>query len=56
MAALPTAYGTETRPGRDFLSVFDKADAERRELTDEYLSTEHLLLALVERRPGPSAG
>jgi ATP-dependent Clp protease ATP-binding subunit ClpB len=47
VAALPTAYGSETRPGRAFLAVFDKADSERRELTDEYLSTEHLLLALV---------
>jgi ATP-dependent Clp protease ATP-binding subunit ClpB len=48
VAALPTAYGTETRPSREFLALFDRADAERRELTDEYLSTEHLLLALVE--------
>ena len=56
VAALPTAYGTETRPGRDFLSVFDKADAERRELTDEYLSTEHLLLALVDADQGRPLG
>ena len=48
VAELPTAYGTETRPGREFLAVFDAADNERRELTDEYLSTEHLLLALVD--------
>jgi ATP-dependent Clp protease ATP-binding subunit ClpB len=56
VAALPTAYGTETRPGRDFLAVFDAADNERRELTDEYLSTEHLLLALVGADQGRPLG
>ncbi len=56
VSALPTAYGTDTRPGRDFGALFDAADDERRELTDEYLSTEHLLLALFEAdqlRPAP---
>ncbi len=56
VAELPTAYGTETRPGREFLALFDAADSERRELTDEYLSTEHLLLALFaadQQRPLP---
>ncbi len=55
VAALPTAYGTETRPSRDFISLFDAADTERRELTDEYLSTEHLLLALfaADQRRAP---
>jgi ATP-dependent Clp protease ATP-binding subunit ClpB len=56
VAALPTAYGTETRPGRAFLATFDKADAERRDLTDEYLSTEHLLLALVDADAGRPLG
>jgi ATP-dependent Clp protease ATP-binding subunit ClpB len=54
VGALPTAYGSDTRPGRDFLALFDTADTERRDLSDEYLSTEHLLLALVsadESRP-----
>ncbi|MBS1837666.1 MAG: AAA family ATPase [Actinobacteria bacterium] len=54
VAALPTAYGTETRPSRDLVALFDAADGERRELTDEYLSTEHLLLALLsldQKRP-----
>ncbi|HLU43386.1 MAG TPA: AAA family ATPase [Microthrixaceae bacterium] len=47
LVSLPTAYGTETRPGREFLALFEAADAERKELSDDYLSTEHLLLALV---------
>ncbi len=48
VGALPTAYGTETKPARAFVALFDRADAERKELTDEYLSTEHLLLALAD--------
>ena len=48
VAALPTAYGTDTRPSRELVALFDAADGERRDLTDEYLSTEHLLLALFE--------
>jgi ATP-dependent Clp protease ATP-binding subunit ClpB len=54
VAELPTAYGTETRPSKAFIALFDAADGERRELTDEYLSTEHLLLALFavdQQRP-----
>ena len=47
VAALPTAYGTETRPGKDLVSLIEAADAERVELTDDYLSTEHLLLAVA---------
>ncbi|MFM7069225.1 MAG: Clp protease N-terminal domain-containing protein, partial [Actinomycetes bacterium] len=51
---LPVSYGSDTRPGKAFSSLFSVADAERKELADEYLSTEHLLLALVaadEQRP-----
>ena len=44
---LPVSYGSDTRPGRLFLNLFETADGERKELADEYLSTEHLLLALV---------
>jgi ATP-dependent Clp protease ATP-binding subunit ClpB len=47
VAELPTAYGTDTRASRAFLALFDDADAARVELGDDYLSTEHLLLALV---------
>ncbi|NCY17407.1 MAG: AAA family ATPase, partial [Actinobacteria bacterium] len=49
VAALPKAYGGESRIGRELTEVMDRADAERLELHDEYLSTEHLLLALADR-------
>ncbi|HEY6531168.1 MAG TPA: AAA family ATPase [Acidimicrobiales bacterium] len=49
VAALPKAYGGESRVGRDFTALFDRADEDRRELHDEYLSTEHLLLALADK-------
>ena len=48
VAALPHAHGGETRLGRAVLDLFDTADRVRGELTDEYLSTEHLLLALAD--------
>ncbi len=44
---LPTAYGTDTRSSRSFLAVLDAADEARTELGDDYISTEHLLLALI---------
>jgi ATP-dependent Clp protease ATP-binding subunit ClpB len=49
LAKLPRAYGGDTRLSRAFTAVFDEADKFRNELTDEYLSTEHLLLALADR-------
>jgi len=49
LAKLPKAYGSEARLARDTNRVFDEADKSRAELTDEYLSTEHLLLALADR-------
>ncbi|HEX7095908.1 MAG TPA: AAA family ATPase [Acidimicrobiales bacterium] len=49
LAKLPRAYGGETRISRALTDVFDNADKARAELTDEYLSTEHLLLALADR-------
>jgi len=49
LAKLPKAYGSEVRMGRDLTAVMDTAEAARVELTDEYLSTEHLLLALADR-------
>jgi ATP-dependent Clp protease ATP-binding subunit ClpB len=47
VAKLPKAYGGESRLGRDLQAVVDAADAARTDLHDEYLSTEHLLLALA---------
>ncbi len=49
VAKLAKAYGSESRLGRDLQQVMETADAARQELTDEYLSTEHLLLALADR-------
>ncbi len=46
---LPKAYGSDARMSRELTTLLDAADAARRELHDEYLSTEHLLLALAER-------
>jgi ATP-dependent Clp protease ATP-binding subunit ClpB len=45
---LPKAYGGESRVGRELTTVIDRADETRRELHDEYISTEHLLLALAD--------
>ncbi|CAN5233600.1 ATP-dependent chaperone ClpB [soil metagenome] len=49
VAKLPKAYGGEARLARDLQAVFDDADHLRTEMADEYLSTEHLLLALADR-------
>ena len=46
---LPRAYGSEARLSRDLSNVIDEADGIRADLTDEYLSTEHLLLAMADR-------
>ncbi|HET6953450.1 MAG TPA: AAA family ATPase [Acidimicrobiales bacterium] len=49
LAKLPRSYGSEARLSRDLQKVIDEADAARAELHDEYVSTEHLLLALADR-------
>ncbi len=49
LAKLPRAYGGESRPGREFTAVLAAADGIRGELGDDYLSTEHLLLAMTDR-------
>jgi ATP-dependent Clp protease ATP-binding subunit ClpB len=56
VADLPTAYGTETRLGRELSSLLERGDAVRTELSDDYLSTEHLLLALVDADAERPAG
>ena len=48
VAALPKAYGGDTRVGRALTDLMNAADTERRELHDEFLSTEHLLLAMAD--------
>ena len=48
--ALPKAYGgSDPSLSKDLADVIDAADLERADLGDDYLSTEHLLLALAER-------
>jgi ATP-dependent Clp protease ATP-binding subunit ClpB len=49
VSRLPKAYGGESRLGRELQEVLDEADRFRAELHDEYLSTEHLLVALSDR-------
>ncbi|RMH04423.1 MAG: AAA family ATPase [Planctomycetota bacterium] len=44
---LPRVQGGETALDRATANLFDAADAARADLGDDYLSTEHLLLALV---------
>ncbi len=48
--ALPAAYGSTgaTRLSRPLAAVIERAEQEMAQLNDEYLSTEHLLLALLE--------
>ncbi|MEX0767458.1 MAG: AAA family ATPase, partial [Microthrixaceae bacterium] len=53
---LPTSYGSDSRPGKAFTKLIDLADVERKELTDEYLSTEHLLLGFVSADSAQSIG
>jgi ATP-dependent Clp protease ATP-binding subunit ClpB len=48
IAKLPKAYGSEVRLSRDVQATFDRADSERQALGDEFLSTEHLLLAMAD--------
>ncbi len=46
---LPKAYGADPQVSRGLREAMGAADAARGELGDEYLSTEHLLLALADR-------
>ena len=47
LARLPKAYGTDTSISKELTGIFQEATKQRGELKDDYLSTEHLLLALV---------
>ena len=48
VSKLPKAYGSESRVSREFTALIERADAIRLDLHDEYLSTEHLLLAMAD--------
>jgi ATP-dependent Clp protease ATP-binding subunit ClpB len=50
LGKLPSAYGGDApQMNKELSRVFANADIARKDLTDEYLSTEHLLLAMNER-------
>ena len=50
LSKLPKAYGGgEAKMARDLTALLERADGERTQLGDEYLSTEHLLLALADQ-------
>jgi len=50
LARIPKAYGTsEPSLSRELSQAFERADVARTEMGDEYLSVEHLLLALSDR-------
>ena len=50
VARMTKAYGgSEPRLSRELQTVMNDADSARAELGDEYLSVEHLLLALTEK-------
>ena len=52
VAKLPSAYGSDPQLSRSVREVFEAADTVREDLGDEYLSTEHLLLALAGKVAG----
>jgi ATP-dependent Clp protease ATP-binding subunit ClpB len=49
VSKLPKAYGSDVRLSRELQQTFDGGDRARAEMGDEYLSTEHLLLALADK-------
>src|SRR3954467_9188992 len=49
VSKLPRSYGSDAQMGRELRTALEDADKERGELGDEYLSVEHLMLALAQR-------
>src|SRR4051812_7681481 len=45
--SLPQAYGADVRMSPRMKLIFDSAEAEAKRLQDEFVSTEHLLVALA---------
>ena len=46
IAKLPRAHGGDSQVGRKLREILEAAEVEKTQLTDQYLSTEHLLLAM----------
>src|SRR4029450_3994883 len=60
LTRLPRVSGPGTQPGQIYISprvneVLTKAEAEAQGMKDEYVSVEHLLLALASAKDGPVA-
>ena len=49
LAELPKAFGGDAQQSRELIAAFENADKARVDLGDDYLSTEHLLLAMADR-------
>jgi ATP-dependent Clp protease ATP-binding subunit ClpB len=49
IAKLPRSYGGQSQIGRGLRDLLERADTERSALSDQYLSTEHLLLAMHDK-------
>src|SRR5688500_1020585 len=47
LGRLPRAFGAAPGLGRDLRDVLERADAARVDLRDDYVSTEHLVLAMA---------
>jgi len=52
LRAVPRVSGGEPYPAQRLLKLLDRAEDEARRLKDDYVSTEHLLLAAAEERTG----
>jgi ATP-dependent Clp protease ATP-binding subunit ClpB len=52
LRAVPKVTGGEAYPSQRFMKLLDRAEDAARKLKDEYVSTEHLLLAAAEDRSG----
>src|SRR5438270_1544339 len=55
LGRLPKVYGAESYVGQRLRRLLDAASTEMERLKDEYLSTEHLLLAIVDDASGEGA-
>jgi ATP-dependent Clp protease ATP-binding subunit ClpB len=52
LRSVPKVSGGEPYPAHRLMKLFDRAEDEARRLKDEYVSTEHLLLAAATERTG----
>ena len=48
LETLPKAFGGDVQQSRELIKAFESADKARADLGDDYLSTEHLLLAMAD--------